>query len=206
VIKGTLEVLIRKPRATQEYEDKINFCVTEVNRLNHLVDQLLLLARYEDDKQSLKIDSVYLNGLIQDAITRQSMLIESKEIQINNLFANDFYCLSDNHLVSIIINNLISNAVKYSKEKGVVTIQLNQIDHQIECIISDSGIGIPKTDLEKIFHPFFRSNTVNYPEIKGIGLGLSIVQRLCLLLSIDLKITSKEDIGTTVFLVFERNS
>ena len=54
VIKGTLEVLIRKPRATQEYEDKINFCVSEVDRLNHLVDQLLLLARYENEKQTLK--------------------------------------------------------------------------------------------------------------------------------------------------------
>jgi signal transduction histidine kinase len=109
-------------------------------------------------------------------------------------------------LVSIIINNLISNAVKYSNRNGVINIQLNQIDNQIECIISDSGIGILETDLEKIFHPFFRSNAVNQPEIRGIGLGLSIVQRLCLLLSIDLKITSKKDIGTTVFLVFEINS
>lgn len=206
VIKGTLEVLIRKPRATQEYEDKINFCVTEVNRLNHLVDQLLLLARYEDEKQSLKIDSVYLNGLIQDTITRHSALIKSKGIQINNAFANDFYSQSDNHLVSIIINNLISNAIKYSKENGVINIQLKPIDNHIECVISDSGIGIPNTDLEKIFQPFFRSNTVSHTEIKGIGLGLSIVQRLCLLLSIDLKISSKEDIGTTIYLIFKSNT
>lgn len=204
VIKGTLEVLIRKPRATQEYEDKINFCVTEVNRLNLLVDQLLLLARFEDEKQSLKIDSIHLNSLIQDSITRQSELIESKKIELNSVFENDFYCQSDNHLVSIILNNLISNALKYSKENGVIDIQLKQIDnHQIECIISDSGIGIPNADLEKIFQPFFRSNTINHTEVKGTGLGLSIVQRLCYLLSIDLKITSKEDIGTKVSLIFK---
>jgi signal transduction histidine kinase len=206
VIKGTLEVLIRKPRETKEYEEKINFCVTEVNQLNHLVDQLLLLARYEDEKQSLKIDSIYLNGLIQDIITRQFVLMESKGIQINTLFSKDFYCQSDNYLVSIIINNLISNAIKYSKENGQITIQLNQVDHEIECIISDSGIGIPDADLEKIFQPFFRSNSVNHAEIKGIGLGLSIVQRLCILLSIDLKITSKETMGTTVSLLFRSNT
>jgi signal transduction histidine kinase len=206
VIKGTLEVLIRKPRETKEYEEKINFCVTEVNQLNHLVDQLLLLARYEDEKQSLKIDSIYLNGLIQDIITRQFVLMESKGIQINTLFSKDFYCQSDNYLVSIIINNLISNAIKYSKENGQITIQLNQVDHEIECIISDSGIGIPDADLEKIFQPFFRSNSVNHAEIKGIGLGLSIVQRLCILLSIDLKITSKETMGTTISLLFRSNT
>ena len=66
VIKGTLEVLIRKPRDHAEYEEKINFCVTEVNRLNHLVDQLLLLARFENQKQTLKTEKVYLNALFLD--------------------------------------------------------------------------------------------------------------------------------------------
>jgi len=203
VIKGTLEVLTRKPRTTQEYEDKINFCITEVNHLNHLVDQLLLLARYENEKQSLKIESVCLNALFLEVIARQSVLIESKGITITTLFKDDFYCESDQHLLSIIINNLISNALKYSKENGVIEIELKKNSHQIECTISDSGIGIPKTDLEKVFQPFFRSNaTTISPEIKGIGIGLSIVQRLCSLLSIEVKITSEENIGTKVDLLF----
>ena len=69
VIKGTLEVLIRKPRNQAEYEEKINFCVKEVDRLNQLVDELLLLARFEDQKQSIKHESVYLNSLLLDVIT-----------------------------------------------------------------------------------------------------------------------------------------
>lgn len=203
VIKGTLEVLTRKPRTTQEYEDKINFCITEVNHLNHLVDQLLLLARYENEKQSLKIESVYLNALFLEVIARQSVLIESKGITITTLFKDDFYCESDQHLLAIIINNLISNALKYSKENGVIEIELRQNLHQIECTISDSGIGIPKADLEKVFQPFFRSNAIAIsPDIKGVGIGLSIVQRLCSLLSIEVKITSEENIGTQVNLSF----
>ncbi|MEY4011570.1 MAG: Sensor histidine kinase RcsC [Bacteroidota bacterium] len=201
VIKGTLEVLVRKPRTTQEYEEKINFCVTEVDRLNHLVDQLLLLARYENENQSLHIESVYLNGVLEDAIARQSLAIESKKIQILQTFDGDFYCTTDLHLFSIIINNLISNALKYSKENGVIDIQLKKRNNQIECVISDSGIGIPKTDLEKVFQPFYRSKAIHYPEIKGIGIGLSIVQRLCSLLSITVKITSREGVGTQVSLI-----
>ena len=58
IIKGTLEVLIRKPREKQEYEDKINFCISEVDRVNKLVDELLLLARFENEKQNIKSESI----------------------------------------------------------------------------------------------------------------------------------------------------
>jgi signal transduction histidine kinase len=58
VLKGTLEVLVRKPRSRAEYEEKINFSISEVNRLNNLVDQLLLLARFENQKQSLRIEKI----------------------------------------------------------------------------------------------------------------------------------------------------
>ena len=69
VIKGTLEVLVRKPRNQEEYKEKIDFCINEVNRLNHLVDELLLLARFENQKQSLKIERVSLNALFLDTVS-----------------------------------------------------------------------------------------------------------------------------------------
>ena len=59
VMKGTMEVLIRKPRDQKEYEEKINFCISEVDRLNHMVDQLLLLARFENQKQNIKNETIY---------------------------------------------------------------------------------------------------------------------------------------------------
>lgn len=204
VIKGTLEVLIRKPRATQEYEEKINFCVAEVDRLNHFVDQLLLLARYENEKQTLKKEPVYLNGVLLDTLARQSAFIESKEISIQTELEDDFYCLSDHHFVSIIVTNLISNALKYSNQHGTIQIQLKHKLDQIQCSIINNGIGIPQSDLEKVFQPFFRSKALNHPEIKGIGVGLSIVQRLCSLLSIGIDISSTEKLGTKVELIFQK--
>lgn len=205
VIKGTLEVLIRKPRGTQEYEDKINFCVSEVDRLNHLVDQLLLLARYENEKQPIKKESVFLNGLILDILARQSTFIEANGIIISTEFEDEFYCISDHHFVSIILTNLISNALKYSNSNGTIDVHLYTKEQQIICSIVDNGIGISKVDLEKVFQPFFRSKALNHPDIKGIGVGLSIVQRLCSLLNIGINISSSEQLGTKVELFFPQS-
>ena len=202
IIKGTLEVLIRKPRNQEEYQEKINFCVSEVNRLNHLVDQLLLLARFENQNKSLKIEKVCLNVIILDTISRYSSIIQSKKIHISTDFVKEYYVENDAYLLSIIINNLVSNALKYSNENAKLNIVITDENDRIECHIIDSGIGIPADDLQKIFNQFYRSKTIENTGIKGSGLGLSIVKRLCTLLHIDIKITSKENIGTTVFLSF----
>lgn len=200
VIKGTLEVLIRKPRDHTEYVEKVNFCVSEVNRLNNLVDQLLLLARFENQKQTLKTDNVYLNALFLDTISRFSAIILNKKINISTDFSAEHYIETDSYLFPIIINNLISNALKYSHQNGNLVIVLKEIDSTIECHISDTGIGIAIEDIDKIFNQFYRSQSSSHPEIKGIGLGLSIVKRLCSLLNIEIAITSKENQGTTIIL------
>jgi signal transduction histidine kinase len=104
--------------------------------------------------------------------------------------------------VSIILTNLISNALKYSNSNGTIDVHLYTKEQQIICSIVDNGIGISKVDLEKVFQPFFRSKALNHPDIKGIGVGLSIVQRLCSLLNIGINISSSEQLGTKVELFF----
>ncbi|WP_298304078.1 HAMP domain-containing sensor histidine kinase [Flavobacterium sp.] len=200
VIKGTMEVLIRKPREKQEYEEKINFCIREVDRLNNLVDQLLLLARFENQKQNIRNEQVYLNSLLLDTIARFSDKIKGKELHIKTNFNDDFYIKSDTYLVSIILSNILSNAIKYSNKNGQIDIELKKDKESVYCNISDNGIGIVAEDLEKIFNSFYRSDVSNHPEIKGTGLGLSIVKRLCDLLSIELSVTSEKSKGTSINL------
>lgn len=203
VLKGTLEVLIRKSRTQAEYEDKIKYSITEVNRLNNLVDQLLLLARFENQKQSLKIEKVYLNALILDILTLYSGKINTKKITINHSFSKDYFIESDNYLVSIIISNIISNAIKYSEEQGEISIILSKKEGKTICTISDNGIGIAAEDLDKIFNPFYRSSPTNHPEIKGSGLGLSIVKKIAQLLHTKFEIKSEINHGTIVILSFD---
>lgn len=205
VVKGTLEVLVRKPRTNEEYNEKINYCITEVDRINNLVDQLLLLARFENQKQNSKKESVFLNALLLDILALHSNSIKEKEIQISTNFAEDFYLDSDYNLVSMIFSNLISNAVKYSNQNGKISIELaNNLNNEITCKIKDKGIGISKEDLETIFDSFYRSNATNHPQIKGTGIGLSIVKRICEMLNISLKIKSKIKKGTTLILTFSK--
>lgn len=202
VIKGTLEVLVRKPRNQSEYEEKINFCITEVNRVNNLVDQLLLLARFENNGPQLQKIKVNLIGLIKETIARFSKEISEKKLQITSKFDTDYFVETDHYLCSIIFTNLISNAIKYSEEGNTISFTLESSGSTLICTISDTGIGIPSDDIEKIFNPFFRSNSIEQTTIKGTGLGLSIVSRLCELLDIKIAVSSQETIGTKIILTF----
>lgn len=206
VIKGTMEVLIRKPREQKEYEEKINFCISEVDRLNQMVDQLLLLARFENQKQNIKQETIYLNALILDNLTRFSDKAETKKLKVITNFSGDIYVHSDSYLISIIISNLISNAIKYSNNNGEICLKLLNNESQIFFSISDKGIGIAPEDIHKIFNSFYRSDATNHNEIKGTGLGLSIVKRLCDLLKIEISLTSNLGIGTEIKLSFPKES
>jgi len=203
VIKGTLEVLIRKPRDSKEYEDKINYCINEVDHLNMLVDQLLTMARFENQKHQINAENVYLNAVILDVLTLNSEKINSKKLKVKFDAGQDYYTYSDNFLIITILRNIISNSLKYTKDGGEVSVFLSKEGDRTICRISDNGIGIVKSDLEMIFNPFFRSNYTEHPEIKGVGLGLSIVKRITEQLDIQFKIESKIEVGTTVILGFK---
>lgn len=194
VIKGTLEVLSRKPRTQTEYEDKIKFCISEVNRMNYLVDELLLLARFENQKKDIKKESTFLNAMILDVLTRYSEMILEKKLVVKTNFTSDFYFETDAYLFCIVLHNLISNAIKYSDADGEITIEMQDDKDFVLLSIQNFGAGISAEDLDKIFNPFYRSNPSEHPEIKGTGLGLSIVNRLSNLLEFDIKITSNEGV------------
>jgi signal transduction histidine kinase len=177
VIKGTLEVLVRKQRKPEEYKEKINFCINEVDRLNTLVDQLLLLARFENQKQTLNLTSVNLETIIFECISRNTHELEDKKLDVKTHFTPNSIVQSDIYLLGIIINNLISNAIKYSFEKTTVNITTELENQNISLKIINTGETIPSHELENIFKQFYRVNP-NNPDIKGTGLGLSIVKTL----------------------------
>lgn len=203
VVKGTLEVLIRKARTEAEYEDKVKYCIVELNRLNQLVDQLLLLARFEDQKQSINLQSIKFTPILEEIVNRKNIQNESQRLQIKNYTGDNDSIRSDSYLLSIVLNNLISNALKYSEITDNVLIEIHQINNKLECHIIDSGIGIPTYDLEKVFHPFYRCTNQICNQSKGVGLGLSIVKRLCDLLEINIAIESNQNQGTTIKLKFK---
>lgn len=201
IIKGTLEVLIRKPRKTEEYIEKIKYCIEEVNRINNLVDQLLMLARFESYDKTVTFKNVALDQIIQEILERYAERIQDKQLKVVFTVKKHFYVISDALMLSIIIENLLSNAIKYSKPAGLITIDLSLSDTQSTiCTITDEGIGISPKELDKVYNQFYRAEATEHSEIKGSGLGLAIVKKITQLLHLKLDIESSKDIGTKVTL------
>ena len=125
------------------------------------MDQLLLLARYENEKQTIKKESVFLNGLILDTLARQSTFIEANGIIISTEFEDEFYCISDHHFVSIIIPKSI--APKLIKLASIPKIFINEIANN-----NQSGITEATTRPERQFpnNNTTTKITIKQPRIK----------------------------------------
>ncbi|MFT4073772.1 MAG: HAMP domain-containing sensor histidine kinase [Dysgonamonadaceae bacterium] len=201
VLKGTMEVLIRKPRSEAEYKEKIGFCIKEVDKLNEMVEQLLILTRYEERKCSLNYDNHSLEDMVNNSVCLYCDAILNKQLEVKTSFSpQGISVCTDENSFSTILNNLISNAVKYSNEKGIVEIKAEQIENQLILKISNTGKGIPKEEMDAIFEKFYRSYAAEQPNVKGFGLGLPIVKRFCSLLDINIEISSVLNKNTTVKL------
>lgn len=200
VIKGTLEVLIRKPRSQEEFIEKVTYCIAETDRINLLVDQLLLLARFESQKEALKVENYNINVLVLDTLSRNAQLIKEKNIKIETHIAENLYMETDGYLLSMVLENLVSNAVKYSKPDGVITLSARSVGGCFVLQVADNGIGIAKDEQQKVFGSFYRSRPDDHVQTKGSGLGLSIVKRICELLDIQITIESELAVGTKVTL------
>ena len=189
VMKGNIEVLLRKPRTAEEYSNKISKCVKEIDRMSHLTDQLLLLARFESQQKAVDIKNVSLDEIIEQIIQKKLWQIENKNIRFKFEIQNLTSVRTDAYLLHIILDNLIANAIKYTPQNGTIRIVLG--DRFIK--IGNSGETIPDTELNNIFERFYRANAHQKPHIKGTGLGLSIVKRLCEILDLKINVTSQNN-------------
>ncbi len=202
VIKGTLEVLVRKPRSESEYKEKINYCISEIDNMSERVDQLLLLARFDKGNISLRKEKLPAISLIDNAIHRHRKLIEEKNIRI--LINDDANATveTDPYYVDMIFENIVSNAVKYSKENGVVEINTITEDERVIVEVKDFAGGIKVEDMNYVFNPFFRSESLNHKHIGGSGLGLSIAKKAAEVLEIDLDLTNHDEGGLSAKIIF----
>lgn len=201
-LRGTLEVLIRKPRDQQEYEDKIKFCLKELDRITAMLEQLLLLARSETSSDKNNEELILLPSLIDEAISHYKSQITQKELKISLEIKHVENVSLPHYYSSIIIENILGNAIKYSNNKGVITVSIKNIDGQILCTIEDEGIGIRKEDLAHIYDSFYRSDALRHKHISGNGLGLSIAKKCANAIGAELEISSTYGEGTVVSIIF----
>ena len=200
IIKGTLEVLIRKPREPQQYIEKITTVISEVDRISFLVDQLLELSKYENSGIFPKFRQVKISDVISESVTRLLPLLNQKKITIESGGNTELSVYADPAMLDVIFENLISNAVKYSPEKSRIEIFVKTSDNKIILSVTDHGLGIPPEQIDRIFDRFYRIDESRNSKIAGKGLGLAIAKRLVDLQNMELSVKSELNKGTTFYL------
>jgi signal transduction histidine kinase len=197
VIKGTLEVLVRKPREVKQYEEKINYCIKETDRMTKLIDQLLFLAKYDSGNMLPAKINADIRKILEDTFNRLNPILSEKEIKISIDSNGDTSAVADESMMEIIFENVITNSIKYSGNRSEIEVKFNNSDTYLECEIKDTGTGMTGDQIKKIFDRFYRTDESRNSEAGGFGLGLSIVKKFCELQEIDLSVESKPSRGTS---------
>ena len=201
-LRGTLEVLIRKPREQKEYEEKITYSLGEIEKMTLTIEQLLLLARLDAKSMNSEMELMSLPAVIDESLTRFRNQIADKNLKIAFVIPENQEFLVPSYYTDLIIDNIISNAVKYAFDASTLKIKMEMIDDHVVCYIEDEGIGIKEEDLSQIFENFYRSDALDHKLIKGNGLGLSIVKKSADAIHAKVEITSKLGKGTKVRIIF----
>lgn len=199
-IRGTLEVLIRRKRTPEIYEQKISETIEMVDRLDILLEQLLQLARIDSGKTNARTEPIRLHSVISNVLQKWEAQASVKNISVYTRLPEDLVVQGDKFFLEVMIGNLVDNAIKYGKENGRILIGW---DHKIQTLsIEDNGIGISSTQLPHIFNRFYQADESRNSAVKGSGLGLSIVQKLARLQNLSIEVSSIEGEGTTFFIHF----
>ncbi len=178
-------------------EKRTSFLITLVNGLLDLIAGKIGKPKEGDTK------SIDINVAVKNTLHLMQEKTKAKKLKIIiNATPKPFYLRIVPDDLDIILTNLIDNAVKYTKQEGTIKITNVITNKEIKVEISDTGIGITKEDLNKIFNEFYRSKNAKAAELRGTGLGLSIVKNLIKQYRGNVDVRSEIGKGTTVTITF----
>ncbi len=190
ILKGEVEVALRKKRPLHEYEQILESNLEEIDRMSKIVEDLLLLSKADIGEIRLNREDIHLTRFIGGLTEQMKILAQPKNIRIEiSNHQNEIHVLGDTLRMRELFINLIENGIKYTEAGGSILITLTkETDDSVnpltpkekkaatfaKIIVADTGIGIAKEDQDKIFNRFFRVDKARSREQGGSGLGLSI--------------------------------
>jgi signal transduction histidine kinase len=201
VLTGQLEVVLMKARDNSEYRQTLISVLEDIKNLNLISNRLLILAQASSESDEVDFSVVRIDDVLWQA--RNEIIRRNKNYTANINFSasidaeEKLIVYGNGLLMKTAINNLMDNACKYSANNQV-NVLLNCNNTTLEMKFIDSGIGIAKEELKMIFQPFYRSN--NVMNIKGHGIGLSIVEKIILLHEGKIEVSSKPGKGSVFSL------
>lgn len=199
-IQGYLETLIEggihDPKINIKFMRKAR---KNVKRMTEVVDDLQMISNLEDGSFSIVETKFDIFQLAADVIDSHDIRAAKKGISIEfkEGYNRPFQVVADRELIHQVLNNLITNSIKYGKEGGTTKIGLYDMDENILVEVADDGIGIGQNDLPRIFERFYRIDKNRSRELGGSGLGLSIVKHIIEAHKQNINVRSTQELGTT---------
>jgi signal transduction histidine kinase len=201
VIQTYLELLFRHPSKTIEEESETIFkSLTEVKRINNLVEELLTLARSDSNEQQIRPEYFKMDRLLSLIVEQFIPIAEMKDIRIKASIDRELNYFGDQERLHQLFVILLDNALKFTPTKGTVFISCKKEGNYLKIIMKDTGIGISSMDLPYIFDRFFRGDKSRSRAEGGTGLGLSIAKWIVEAHYGQINVESKQKEGTTFII------
>ena len=198
VLKGKQEVALNKRRSPEEYEEVLSINLEEIDKMNALVENLLVLARMDRAENELKLQQVDLLALTRKVIEDARPLAELKAISLRLLASDAVTIEADESQIRRAISNIVDNAVKYTAEHGQIALRAVRKGSSVEITVNDTGLGIAREELARVFDRFYRAEKSRTSP--GFGLGLSIVKAIVLAHQGTIHVESEPDQGSTFII------
>ncbi|KRE57474.1 two-component system histidine kinase PnpS [Paenibacillus sp. Soil750] len=203
-VKGFAETLLAG--ALNDKETAVSFLqiiFDESERLNRLIGDILELSKIESKRIPMNFSPVYLPEFVDRSLSVLRKEAEKKHIELSMTVEDDMYIEADEDRLRQIIINLLSNGIAYTQDGGKVRLRVEPLEtnadgdyERLRIIVSDTGMGIPKKDLPRIFERFYRVDKARSRSSGGTGLGLSIVKHLVEMHKGTIRVESEVGVGT----------
>ncbi|WP_457626162.1 sensor histidine kinase [Persephonella sp.] len=177
VLKGVVET-VEKENDIKIIKEFLKKAKKRIQQMDSLINDLLILAKLESKEEKIQKKKIRLKALINQVFEDLQHIASEKNITLKNNIPSDFIVSVDEKKFSILLKNLIENAIKYNKQDGTVEVKVKKSRNYAEISVIDTGIGIPKDSLPLIFERFYRVDKSRSRNVGGTGLGLSIVKHI----------------------------
>lgn len=205
-VRGNSEIALRTGRTEAEYRAALAGNIEELDRLGRTVSDLLALARAEAGQMPLDRKLENLAELVQDAVESTRVLAGERGISLDCKVDGDSVAEVDAQYLLRLLVNLIDNAIKYNRANGRVEVSLGRTDSGVVISIADTGAGIPKEELPRIFDRFFRGRAEGEGRASGAGLGLSLAHWVARAHGGRMEVETQLGQGTTFRVWLPRNA
>ena len=176
ILKGEIEVALKKVRSTEEYTTTLASSLEEINRINRIVENLLTLARFDSQQVPFRFERTSLPRVLTEIADEVRVLVEQKKIRAKVSLLPEAWVMADEGHLRRAVLNLLDNAIKYTPEQGQVDLSMDVQGGNVCLRIADTGMGIAQQDLPFIFDRFYRVDQAR--SSKGFGLGLSLAKTI----------------------------